>query len=75
MQLNMIVCFYSGINNVTFLLLYKGTLCVKLLQTFRQTVRVSLSKEQSSKTLLPLKVKSQFFFEKSGKPLHNDKEV
>jgi len=75
MQLRKFVCFHSGINNLTFLLLYKGTLFVKLLQTFRQTVRVSLSKGQSSKTLLPVKVKSQFFFEKPGKPLPNDKEV
>ena len=75
MQLRKFVCFHSGINNLTFLLLYKGTLFVKLLQTFPQTVRVSLSKGQSLKTLLPVKVKSQFFFEKSWKPLPNDKEV
>jgi len=46
MQLREFVGFHSGINNVSFLLLHETTLLGKWLQTFRQTVRVSLSKGQ-----------------------------
>jgi hypothetical protein len=52
MQLREALSFHSGINNLTFLLLYEATLMDKWLQTFRQTVRVSLSKGQNSRTIL-----------------------
>jgi len=44
MQLREFVGFHSGINNLAFVLLYESTLLCKWLQTFRQIVRVSLSK-------------------------------
>ena len=47
MQLGEFVGFHSGINNLTFLLLHEATLLGKWLQTFRQTVQISLSKVQS----------------------------
>ena len=53
MQLRQFLCFHSGTNNITFLLLYEARLLGKWLQTFRQTVRVSFSKEQTSKTIPP----------------------
>ena len=46
MQLRELAGFHSGINNLIFLLLHEATLLGKWLQTFRQTVRVSLSKGQ-----------------------------
>ena len=46
MQLREFLGVHSDINNLTFLLLYEATLLGKWLQTFRQTLRVSLSKEQ-----------------------------
>jgi SpoVK/Ycf46/Vps4 family AAA+-type ATPase len=52
MQLRDILGFHSGINNLTFLLLHEATLLGQWLQTFRQTVRVSFSKGQKSKTIL-----------------------
>jgi hypothetical protein len=52
MQLREFVGFHCGINNLNFLLLYEVTLLGKWIQTFRQTVRVSFSKGQTSKTML-----------------------
>jgi len=46
MQLREFVGFHSGINNLNFLLLHEATLLGKWLQTFRQTVGISLSKVQ-----------------------------
>jgi hypothetical protein len=54
MQFSELLGFRSGINNLTFLLLYEATWLGKWLQTFRQTVRVSFSKGQTSKTILPV---------------------
>jgi hypothetical protein len=54
MQLREYVGFHTVINIPTFLLLHEATLLGKWLQTFRQTVRVSLSKGQMSKTILPV---------------------
>jgi hypothetical protein len=54
MQLHEILGFHSGINNLTFLLLCEATLLGKWLQMFRQTVRVSFSEGQPSKTILPV---------------------
>jgi uncharacterized membrane protein YbaN (DUF454 family) len=56
MQLHKFACFHSSINNLTFLLLYEATLLGKWLQTFRQTVSVSLSKGQRAKSILPVEV-------------------
>jgi hypothetical protein len=63
MQLLQFVGFHSGINNPTFLLLYEATLLGKWLQTFRQTVRVSLTKGKMSKKILPFGDKTTIFFE------------
>jgi hypothetical protein len=52
MQLREFLGFHSGINKLNFLPLYEATWLGKWLQTFQQTVRVSLSKEQSSKCIL-----------------------
>jgi hypothetical protein len=52
MQLSEFLGFHSGINNLTLLLLHEATLLGKWLQTFGQTVRVSFSKGQTSKTIL-----------------------
>jgi hypothetical protein len=54
MQLGEFVGVHSGISKLNFLLLYEATLLGKWLQTFRQTVRVLLSKGQISKTILPV---------------------
>ena len=54
MKLRECVGFHSGINNLTFLLLYEATLLGKWLQTFRQTVCVLFSKGQKSTTILPV---------------------
>ena len=64
MQLRDFVGLHSGINKLNFLLLYEVTLLGKWLQTFRQTVRVSLSKGQTSKTILLFE---DFFILKSWK--------
>jgi hypothetical protein len=52
MKLCEFVTFHSGINNKHSLFLYEATLLGKWLRTFRQTVSVSLSKGQTSKTIL-----------------------
>jgi len=51
MKLREFVGFHSGINK---LLLYEATLLGKWLQTFRQTVTILFSKDQTSKTILPV---------------------
>jgi len=63
MQLRDYLGFHSGINNLTFLLLYESTLLGKWLQTFRQTVRVSLWKGKSLKTILPVENITKIFSE------------
>jgi hypothetical protein len=73
MQLREFLGFHSGINNRNFLLLYEATLLDKWLQTFRQTVRVSFSNGQTSKTILPVEYMTTFFLSKSsGNNLAND---
>jgi len=64
MQLREFVGFHSGINNVTFLLLHEATLLDNWLQTFRQTVRVSFSKYQTSRSILPVEVITTIFLRK-----------
>jgi hypothetical protein len=54
MQLRVFSGFHSGINNLIILLLYEAMLLGKWLQTFRQAVRVSFSKGQILKTILPV---------------------
>jgi len=56
MKLREFVGFHSGINNLTFLLLYEATLLGKWLQTFRQTVCVFFSKGQTPKGFYQLKI-------------------
>jgi len=64
MQLRLFVTFHSGINKLSFLMLYEATLLGKWLQTFRQTVRVSLSKAQTSKTILSVQRITIIFLQK-----------
>jgi len=61
MQINVILGFHSGINNLTFLLLYETTLLGKWLRTFRQKVRVSFSKRQTSNMILLFEVITTIF--------------
>jgi hypothetical protein len=75
MQLGEIVGFHSGINSLNFLLLYEVTMLGKWLRTFRQAVMVSLSKGQTSKTILSVEHITTIFFEKCGKPFVNDEGV
>jgi hypothetical protein len=51
MKLREFVGFHSGINKRP---LYEATLLGKWLQTFRQTVTILFSKDQTSKTILPV---------------------
>ena len=64
MQLHDFLGFHSGINNLTFLLLYEATLLFKWIQTFRHKVRVSSSKGQKSKIILPVEVITTIFLRK-----------
>ena len=57
-------CFHSGINNLTFLLLYEATLLGKWLRTFRQMVRVLFGEGQLSKTILTVEVITAIFLRK-----------
>jgi hypothetical protein len=75
MQLREFVGFRSGINKLTFLLLYEATLLGKWLQTFRQAIRVLHSKRQMSQTILPVGEITTIFLRKVRKPLLNDEGV
>ena len=68
MQLRQFVGFHSGINKLAFLLLHETTLAGKWLHTVRQEVRVSFSKGQTSKTILPLEIITIIFLRNRGKP-------
>jgi len=64
MQLPDFVGYHSGINKLTFLLLYEVTLVVKLLQTFRQTVMISRSKGRRLKATLTFEYVTTIFLRK-----------
>jgi len=64
MQLREFISFHSGINKLTFLPVPEATLGGKWLQTFPQTVRVSRSKEQRLKTILPFEDITTIFLRK-----------
>ena len=64
MQTHVFLGFHSGINNLTFLLLYEATLLGKWLRTFRQMVRVLFGKGQSSKAILAVEVITTIFLTK-----------
>ena len=55
MELREFVGFHSGINDLTFLLLYESTLLGKWLQTFRQT-GFHVQKVKDQRPFCPLKI-------------------
>jgi hypothetical protein len=75
MQLGEFVSVHSGKSKLTFLLLYEATLLGEWLQTFRQTVRVLLSKGQMSKSILLVGEINTILLRKVRKPLPNDEGV
>ena len=64
MQIHVFLGFHSGINNLTFLLLYEATLLGKWLRTFRQMVMVLFGEGQSSKTILAVEFITTIFLRK-----------
>ena len=56
MQVREVLGFQSGINNLSFFLLYESMLLGKWLQMFGQTVRAQLRKGQISKTILSFQI-------------------
>jgi len=69
MQIHVLLGFHSGINNLTFLLLYEATLLGKWLRTFRQMVWVLFGEGQLSKTILSVEVITTNFLRKLGETI------
>ena len=64
MQIREFLGFHSGINNLTFLLLYEATLLGKWLRTFRQMVMVLFGEGQLSKAILAFEFITTIFLRK-----------